>query len=130
PAPAAEEVAVPVTTETAPETTKAAAVATETVNTTSETAPEPMTAAAAPADEVKVDEVKAEEVKPTLPEPVFPVGRDYKVQYAPGAVEEGAGIWLQGCNEKTHGLSDTLLSILAHRGGEVVASIFGAGSGK
>jgi L-ornithine N5-oxygenase len=32
---------------------------------------------------------------------------------------------LQGCNESTHGLSDTLLSILATRGGEMVNSIFG-----
>jgi L-ornithine N5-oxygenase len=32
---------------------------------------------------------------------------------------------LQGCNEKTHGLSDSLLSILAVRGGEMVESIFG-----
>ncbi|CAG8979854.1 hypothetical protein HYALB_00002627 [Hymenoscyphus albidus] len=55
----------------------------------------------------------------------FAVGRDYGVVFGEGAVEE-AGIWLQGCNEKTHGLSDTLLSILAVRGGELVSSIFGA----
>ncbi len=30
--------------------------------------------------------------------------RDYKVRFREGAVE-GAGIWLQGCNEKTHGVS-------------------------
>ncbi|CAK3922224.1 L-ornithine N(5)-monooxygenase [Lecanosticta acicola] len=53
------------------------------------------------------------------------VGRDYAVEFSPGTVSPEAGIWLQGCNEKTHGLSDTLLSILAVRGGEMVESIFG-----
>ncbi|WPG99456.1 hydroxylase [Acrodontium crateriforme] len=52
------------------------------------------------------------------------VGRDYCVHFAKGAVSSDAGIWLQGCNEKTHGLSDTLLSILSVRGGEIVDSIF------
>jgi L-ornithine N5-oxygenase len=54
------------------------------------------------------------------------VGRDYRVETAPSAVSRDAGLWLQGCNEKTHGLSDSLLSILAVRGGEMVESIFGA----
>lgn len=53
------------------------------------------------------------------------VGRDYAVDFEHGAVAPDAGVWLQGCNEKTHGLSDTLLSILAVRGGEMVDSIFG-----
>lgn len=53
------------------------------------------------------------------------VQRDYAVEFEPGTVAPDAGIWLQGCNEKTHGLSDTLLSILAVRGGEMVESIFG-----
>lgn len=53
------------------------------------------------------------------------VNRDYAVEFAPNTVQSDAGIWLQGCNEKTHGLSDTLLSILAIRGGEMVESIFG-----
>lgn len=51
--------------------------------------------------------------------------RDYQVEFKPGLVSQNAGVWLQGCNESTHGLSDTLLSILATRGGEVVDSIFG-----
>ncbi|KAF4550874.1 L-ornithine N(5)-monooxygenase-like protein [Elsinoe fawcettii] len=55
----------------------------------------------------------------------FEVERDYSVRFAKGKVAEDAGVWLQGCNEKTHGLSDTLLSILAVRGGEIVGSIFG-----
>ncbi|KAK6528914.1 hypothetical protein TWF694_004143 [Orbilia ellipsospora] len=54
----------------------------------------------------------------------FPVGRDYKVQFGEGKVGAEAGIYLQGCNEMTHGLSDTLLSVLAVRAGEVVDSIF------
>ncbi len=53
------------------------------------------------------------------------VGRDYKVELNPGLVEEDVGIWLQGCNEGTHGLSDTLLSVVATRSGELVQSIFG-----
>ncbi|PPJ55284.1 hypothetical protein CBER1_04276 [Cercospora berteroae] len=53
------------------------------------------------------------------------VKRDYAVEFEEGAVDPGAGVWLQGCNEKTHGLSDTLLSILAVRGGEMVENIFG-----
>jgi len=51
--------------------------------------------------------------------------RDYGLQLDRAAVEEGTGIWLQGCNEGTHGLSDTLLSILSTRSGELVDSIFG-----
>ncbi|KAI1370600.1 L-lysine 6-monooxygenase (NADPH-requiring)-domain-containing protein [Hypoxylon crocopeplum] len=55
------------------------------------------------------------------------VSRDYSVQFAPGKVSTGSGIWLQGCCEGTHGLSDTLLSVLATRSGEIVNSIFGQG---
>lgn len=54
------------------------------------------------------------------------VSRDYRIQFAEGKVSEDAGVWLQGCCESTHGLSDTLLSVLATRGGEVVKSIFGS----
>ncbi|KAJ5674891.1 L-ornithine N(5)-monooxygenase [Penicillium maclennaniae] len=52
-------------------------------------------------------------------------GRDYRVSLDGSKVSQHAGIWLQGCNEKTHGLSDSLLSILAVRGGEIVRSVFG-----
>ncbi|KFY87813.1 hypothetical protein V500_06740 [Pseudogymnoascus sp. VKM F-4518 (FW-2643)] len=113
----------PETTTPSPETTTET-TETTTTTTTTETTPAPASAGAASVDEVKIS------VSVTSTPAIFPVGRDYKVQYAPGAVEEGAGVWLQGCNEKTHGLSDTLLSILAHRGGEVVQSIFGAGGSK
>lgn len=72
------------------------------------------------------------------------VGRDYQVKYKPGSVAKESGVWLQGCCEGTHGvscslyslrcpgessanskqLSDTLLSVLATRSAEIVASIF------
>ncbi|RQM08722.1 hypothetical protein DH86_00002440, partial [Scytalidium sp. 3C] len=55
----------------------------------------------------------------------FPVTRDYKVMYDEQKVDRNAGVWLQGCNEDSHGLSDSLLSILAIRGGEMVQSVFG-----
>lgn len=51
--------------------------------------------------------------------------RDYRVQLDPKKVSARAGVWLQGCNEKTHGLSDSLLSVLSTRGGEMVQSLFG-----
>ena len=53
------------------------------------------------------------------------VGRDYKIGLDNNFFGDNVGVWLQGCNESTHGLSDTLLSILAVRGGEMVRSIFG-----
>lgn len=36
------------------------------------------------------------------------VGRDYKVKFAPGAVADEAGVWLQGCCEGTHGVSQNI----------------------
>ncbi|TWU74931.1 hypothetical protein ED733_004992 [Metarhizium rileyi] len=54
------------------------------------------------------------------------VGRNYRVKFAPGTVTDEAGVWLQGCCEGTHGLSDTLLSVLATRSGEIVDNIFGS----
>lgn len=35
----------------------------------------------------------------------LPVGRDYRVKYDGQKVDGRAGIWLQGCNEGTHGVS-------------------------
>ncbi|KAF2663763.1 hypothetical protein BT63DRAFT_483939 [Microthyrium microscopicum] len=52
------------------------------------------------------------------------VGKDYRLVLNNQSISRDAGIWLQGCNEATHGLSDTLLSGLAVRGGELVHSIF------
>jgi L-ornithine N5-monooxygenase len=54
------------------------------------------------------------------------VGRNYKVDLDNSLVNEDAGIWLQGSSESSHGISDTLLSILATRSGEIVDSIFGS----
>jgi L-ornithine N5-monooxygenase len=54
-------------------------------------------------------------------------GRDYGLKLDRSLVAEDVGIWLQGCNESTHGLADSLLSILATRSGELVNSIFGHG---
>ena len=73
------------------------------------------------------------------------VSRDYRVRTKPGMVSDDCGIWLQGCCESSHGvsfssgpwpskylikaksdqLSDTLLSILATRSGELVDLMFG-----
>ncbi|KAL6887217.1 ornithine monooxygenase [Trichoderma longibrachiatum] len=52
------------------------------------------------------------------------VARDYRVKYKPGSVADESGVWLQGCCEGTHGLSDSLLSVLATRSAEIVDSIF------
>ena len=35
------------------------------------------------------------------------VGRNYQVQFMPGAVADGSGVWLQGCCEETHGVSSS-----------------------
>lgn len=50
------------------------------------------------------------EVKNLLPasaqqEGKFRVGRDYRVSFEQGKVDDNAGVWLQGCNEGTHGVS-------------------------
>jgi L-ornithine N5-oxygenase len=49
------------------------------------------------------------------------VDRNYRLPLRAGSE---AGIFLQGCCEDSHGLSDTLLSVLAVRSQEVVESIF------
>ncbi|KAL1632832.1 hypothetical protein SLS56_003322 [Neofusicoccum ribis] len=54
------------------------------------------------------------------------VSRNYGVLFEEGKVSPNAGIWLQGCNEMTHGLSDTLLSVASIRSQEVVDSVFGS----
>lgn len=48
------------------------------------------------------------------------VGRDYRLCCPP---QMSAGIYLQGCCESSHGLSDTLLSVLAIRSQEVVDAL-------
>lgn len=54
------------------------------------------------------------------------VRRDYSVELDGGFASAEMAIYLQGCNERTHGLSDSLISVLAMRGGEMVERIFGA----
>ncbi|WP_439686100.1 L-ornithine 5-monooxygenase [Cupriavidus oxalaticus] len=54
----------------------------------------------------------------------FQADRDYRLQMAPGCQ---AGVFLQGCCEATHGLSDTLLSVLAVRAQEIAAAVLGNG---
>jgi len=54
----------------------------------------------------------------------FPVGVNYRVQLPETLPASGAKfrptVWLQGANEDTHGISDSLLSVLSIRSGEVV----------
>lgn len=38
---------------------------------------------------------------------LWPVQRDYRVIFDPEKVDSGVSIWLQGCNEKTHGVSSS-----------------------
>jgi L-ornithine N5-oxygenase len=49
------------------------------------------------------------------------VGRDYAVQTRP---EFRPQVYLHGAAEHTHGLSSTLLSLIAHRGGEILDAVF------
>lgn len=37
----------------------------------------------------------------------FPVRRDYKIAFDESKVAKNAGVWLQGCNESTHGVSSS-----------------------
>ncbi|EEH39220.2 L-ornithine 5-monooxygenase [Paracoccidioides lutzii Pb01] len=53
----------------------------------------------------------------------YHVDRDYRLRFHHGKVKRDAGIWLQGCCESTHGLSDSLLSILSVRSSELLDSI-------
>jgi len=57
------------------------------------------------------------EVRNLLPEGLqkegkFAVARDYRVQLDGAKVDERAGVWLQGCNEGTHGVSVIPYSLL------------------
>lgn len=51
------------------------------------------------------------------------VGRHYQVRMKPSA---GFRLYLQGCNEDTHGLGDTLLSNLSIRAAEIVDELLAA----
>jgi L-ornithine N5-oxygenase len=55
-------------------------------------------------------ETMLSEIRDLLPgdlekEGKFPVARDYRVQWDENKVAREAGLWLQGCNEGTHGVS-------------------------
>ena len=67
-----------------------------------------------------------QEAKHLVKSTVNDVEKNYRLEMADDRVSQGCGIWLQGCCEASHGLSDSLLSILAVRGAELVKSIFGA----
>lgn len=47
------------------------------------------------------------------------VGRDYRVQFDKQRVSEDAGVWLQGCCEKTHGVSSPPRAIPGRDDGQV-----------
>ena len=53
------------------------------------------------------------------------IQRDYSLALDATLVSPSCGIYIQGGAEATHGISDTLLSILATRSGELVGRIFG-----
>jgi len=53
------------------------------------------------------------------------VGRDYRLATASGF---RPCVFIQGTNESTHGLSDTLLSVLATRGQEIAEAVLAASS--
>jgi L-ornithine N5-oxygenase len=48
------------------------------------------------------------------------VSRRYRVDLGEGA---RGGLYLQGVNEQTHGIADSLLSVLAHRSQDIVADL-------
>lgn len=60
------------------------------------------------------------EVRDLLPQELqkagkFAVARDYRVMFDDGKVDAGrAGVWLQGCNEGTHGVSASCSTCLEH----------------
>lgn len=50
----------------------------------------------------------------------FPVSRAYRAMLPPHVT---AGCYLQGTNEESHGIADSLISVLAVRAGEIVADL-------
>ncbi|KAG7088151.1 hypothetical protein E1B28_012172 [Marasmius oreades] len=62
----------------------------------------------------------------SLPSPTLYISRNYRVlpnRAATGEVAFKPKIYVQGVEEATHGLSDTLLSVMGIRAGEVVADL-------
>ncbi|GAA5833682.1 hypothetical protein JCM11251_003204 [Rhodosporidiobolus azoricus] len=63
--------------------------------------------------------------------PLYPVAENYRLLLPERTKTGGAfrpTVWMQGSCEKTHGISDSLLSVLAVRSGEVVQSILREGN--
>lgn len=48
----------------------------------------------------------------------YSVARDYKVKFRDGTIRNEAGIWLQGCNENSHGVrtKPSINSVIPHNG--------------
>jgi L-ornithine N5-oxygenase len=51
----------------------------------------------------------------------FDVSRNYRLRTSDA--ESGAAVYVQGVNEETHGIADSLLSVIAHRAAEIVGDI-------
>lgn len=57
----------------------------------------------------------------SLPQTVqLRISRAYKLLPVPSVPDSGNRVYIQGCEEATHGLSDTLLSVVSVRSGEVL----------
>ncbi|KAL8805518.1 MAG: hypothetical protein Q9182_001887 [Xanthomendoza sp. 2 TL-2023] len=61
--------------------------------------------------ERKGHETLLESTKDLLQEDNFAVERNYKIKYRKDAVREDCGIWLQGCCEDTHGVSNPVFPL-------------------
>ncbi|KAL8279843.1 hypothetical protein RQP46_007693 [Phenoliferia psychrophenolica] len=66
--------------------------------------------------------------------PPFDIQENYRLALPSHCEIDGAEVpfeptvWLQGCNERTHGVSDSLLSVLAVRSGEILEGILTEGA--
>ncbi|GAA5927133.1 hypothetical protein JCM3775_002454 [Rhodotorula graminis] len=93
------------------------------------TNPTPSTAASSPPSPASPDH-GVKRTSPAAKAPVYPVAENYRLQL-PTTTASGKEfrptVWLQGACEKTHGISDSLLSVLAVRSGEVVQSLLKEG---
>jgi L-ornithine N5-oxygenase len=54
------------------------------------------------------------------------VSRSYRLELPPSA---SAACYVQGVNEATHGISDSLLSVLAARAGDIASDLVNEGFG-
>ena len=56
--------------------------------------------------ERKGHEILLAPTRDLLQDGTFMVGRDYRLKYRKGTVADDCGIWLQGCCQETHGVSN------------------------